>query len=182
MWINRARSRQQAVGSRQRVAGSRQPAAGSGVPLPFRDVRQNLPAKQDRCMTSALTSAPQPYAISYGQLRKGNGAVDTYTGPLKQRPMSRRARVACGRETTRTSEFQWYRRASRSTYSASPRVSAGLGSKQMSAIPGGRGGHGLPYPLNPCETTSTGARCSLASRSATGMRSPGPASITIALT
>ncbi len=45
---------------------------------------------------------------------------------------------------TRVTERQWYLLARRPTYSASPRVEAGLGSKQISLIRGRGRGHGPP--------------------------------------
>ena len=83
---------------------------------------------------------------------------------------------------TSTIERQWYRAASRPMNSASPRVLPGFGSKQMTFVSDVFGGHGPPYPIQPCETTSTGARCCLASCRATPTVSPSPASITIAST
>ena len=86
----------------------------------------------------------------------------------EQRSIRTRARVACGRVTTTTTEVQWYCLASLPTNSASPRVSAGSGSKQMSFILGGRGGHGPPYPGFPATrpAPAPGARARAAARPA----------------
>src|SRR5215831_16822215 len=104
--------------------------------------------------------------------------------PGKQRPTRSRARVSCGVVVTRATERQWYRRARRPAYSASPCVVAGLGEKQITLTPGMRGAQ--PPPLaqygEPREITTTGARCAQARPREVGRRLPGPLSITMAST
>jgi hypothetical protein len=68
--------------------------------------------------------------------------------------------------------------------SASPRVVAGFGSKQIIRTLGIFGAQTLPWPQNGelCEITRTGARCIQASFRAVSRRSPGPLNITRAST
>ena len=104
--------------------------------------------------------------------------------PGKQRCTRSRARVSCGVVVTRTTECQWSRRARRPVNSASPRVVAGSGQKQITLTPGICGAQLLPLAQygEPREITTTGARCAQARLRAVGRRSPGPLSITMALT
>ena len=64
---------------------------------------------------------------------------------------------------TSAMECQWYCRASRAAYSASPWVVSGLGLKQITLTPGTGGPQGPlgpPGPWSyPVEITSTRARC-----------------------
>ena len=54
-----------------------------------------------------------------------------YTGPAKQRSTRRRPREAWGVMVTSAIDSQWYFLARRPTYSASPFVVDGFGSKQI---------------------------------------------------